>query len=130
MIQIKSNYHNTAVIYTVLQAIHNDDQLDQVDNDSNSRQVYLSNFLQHTVSVNNDLQPPVLNKFELIFVSHAFFIPCSRCSSSSCKFCSIRYSFSSFQICTIVIAEFICYGCCCCRFFFIFSLLRIMTTIV
>lgn len=46
-------------IYTALQAIHNGGQLDQVDNDSNSHQVYLSSFLQRMVSVNNDLQPPV-----------------------------------------------------------------------
>lgn len=49
-------------IYTASQAIHNVDQLDQVDSDSNSHQVYLSSSLQRTVSANNDLQPPVLNE--------------------------------------------------------------------
>lgn len=53
------------VIYTVLRAIHNGDRLDQLDNDSNSRQVYLSSFLQRMVLVNNDLQPPSIENIYL-----------------------------------------------------------------
>lgn len=78
----KFNYHNTAVIYTALQAIHNGDRLGQLDNDSNSRQVYLSSSLPRMALVNNDLQPPSFieekkTTFELIVVRY------SRCQSVS-----------------------------------------------
>lgn len=64
------------VIYTVLQAIHSDDQLVLVGNDSNSRRAYLDRFLQHMALVNNDLRPPSIGIYtceQINIITHYYF---------------------------------------------------------